>query len=546
MPGWIPGWRRLPRWGRILYALAGVAVLVAAGLYGVPALTRPDTCHDGIEKIGGECVGVDGTGYDFGTPEIGPVARAIAAENDRIADQPHVTVAMMLPLQSDTPGLRRQMRSDLQGAYLGQRQANSGEGQVPKIRLVLANPGRNYGHQHDVVSTLLDMAESDQDKLRAVTGFNLTLDATRQAVARLTEGGVPVLASRISGDGIANVDGEKQRFPGLARIIPTNGEAAKALANFNGERGRRNARTVLVYDNRRDAYVESLARAFRGIEETGAAGPADMPFESPGIDEAGSTGSQFEQIANNICGSKADTVYFAGRTLHLRIFALTLARQTCADRHFTLVSGSDAASLRQTMSERDWAQLSGGENGAAKVTVQYAAPAHPDAWDTELAAWTKRWQASHDREPTDAERPQYLTEPKAALETLQNLIRSERQAGTDLGSTPDLEDSRTMLVHDGLVTIGTALHEVQGNDAERAPGLADVRQEWSKLQSVHRVRGTSGLICLTSGGNPYDKPVAVVELNPGRGARGTLRFVGLGWSTGKAQPKNCVIPSGTS
>jgi hypothetical protein len=182
----------------------------------------------------------------------------------------------------------------------------------------------------------------------------------------------------------------------------------------------------------------------------------------------------------------------------------------------------------------------------AKVTVQYAAPAHPAAWDTELAAWTKRWKATHDREPTANELPQYLTEPKAALDALDDLIKSTSKAGTDLGSTPNLEDSRTMLVYDGLVTIGTALHEVQGNDAKQAPGLADVGQEWSKLQSVHRVRGTSGLICLTSGGNPYDKPVAVVELNPGRSAGGTLKFVGLGWPTGKEQPKNCVIPSGTS
>ncbi|MFJ6392651.1 amino acid ABC transporter substrate-binding protein [Streptomyces sp. NPDC091972] len=545
MPGWIPRWNRLPRWGKILYAVAGVAVFVAAGVYGVPALQKPDTCRDGIEKVGGECIGVDGTGYDFGTPEISAVAEAISAENKRIANQPHVTVAMMLPLQSDMAALRRQMRSDLQGAYLGQRQANSGEGQVPKIRLVLANPGLNYGHQDKVVGTLLDMAESDEDKLRAVTGFNLTLDATEEAVRRLTANGVPVLASRISGDGIANVDGQKQRFPGLARIIPTNGNAAQALANFNGERGKRNARTVLVHDTRPDAYDESLARAFRGIKETGPAGPADMPYESPGISEAGSTGSQFEQIANNICGSAADTVYFAGRTLHLRIFALTLAKQTCADRHFTLVSGSDAASLRQTMSEKDWAQLRG-EDGGAKVTVQYAAPAHPAAWDTELAAWTKRWKAAHHREPTAAELPQYLTEPKAALNALKDLIKSTSAAGTDLGSTPDLEDSRTMLVHDGLVTIGTALHEVQGNDAGQSPSLADVRQEWSKLQSVHRVRGTSGLICLTSGGNPYDKPVAVVELNPGQGVRGTLKFVGLGWPAGKEQPKNCVIPSGTS
>lgn len=543
-----PRWTGMPRWRQILYALLGLTVLVAAVVYGRSAAQKPDTCADGVERIDDECIGVNGEGYDFGTREIRAVARAIKKENDRIAQQPHVTVAMMLPLQSDQPTLRRQMRSDLQGAYLGQRQANAGEGELPRIRLVLANPGRNYGRQSEVVDTLIGMAGSSKDRLRAVTGFNLSLDATEKAVERLTKHGIPVLASRISGDRIANGDGTdgavKQRFPGLARIIPTNNGAAKALADFNGERGRQDARTVMVFDTRQDAYDESLANAFRGIKEAGPAGPAAMPFESPGIYEAGSTGNQFTQIANNICDSPADTVYFAGRTLHLRIFALKLAQQPCGDRHYTIISGSDAASLRQGMSEKDWAQLRG-TGGEAKVTVQYAAPAHPAAWSTELKAWKKRWDASHDREPTADELPQYLTEPKAALDGLNKLIEATRQEGTDLGSVPNLEDSRTMLVYDGLLTIGTALHEVQGDDAEQVPGLKDVGTEWSKLQSRHRVKGTSGLICLTSGGNPYDKPVAVVELDPGQEGRGTLKFVGIGWPTGREQPKNCVIPSRT-
>jgi ABC-type branched-subunit amino acid transport system substrate-binding protein len=536
----------MPRWKKILYALLAAGAAVACVLFVVSLFQKTDTCTDGIERIDGECIGVNGEGYDFGTPEIRDVSRAIARENERIAGEPHVTVAMMLPLQSDRAALRRQMRSDLQGAYLGQRQANAGEGEPPKIRLVLANPGRNYGQQAKVVDTLLGMADSSQDRLRAVTGFNLSLDATEKAVERLTEHRIPVLAARISGDQIANedaADGMTQpRFPGLARIIPTNHDAAQALANFNGERGRENLKTVLVHDRRPDNYNESLAKAFGGIEEKGPPGPAAMSFESPAIDEPGSTGNQFTQTANNICDSEADTVYFAGRTLHLRIFALKLAQVGCKDRHYTIVSGSDAASLRQAMTAKDWAQLRG-DDGRAKVTVQYAAPAHPDAWSTELARWTREWDAAHDREPTAEELPQYLTEPKAALDTLEKRIETTRDEGIQLGSTPHLEDSRTMLVYDGLTTIGRALHQAQSGDAEAVPGREDVGRQWSLLQSRHRVPGTSGLICLTSGGNPYDKPVAVVQLDPGGEGEGRLRFVGLGWPTGREQPKNCVIPS---
>ena len=183
----------------------------------------------------------------------------------------------------------------------------------------------------------------------------------------------------------------KQRFPGLARIIPTNHDAAQALANFNGERGREDRKTVLVYDKRPDGYNESLAKAFSGIKEKGPAGPAAMPFESPGIDEAGLD-------RQPVHPDRQQHLRLRGRHRLLRgahaapadLRAQARPGGAAQNRHYTIVSGSDAASLRQAMSEKDWAQLRG-EGGEAKVTVQYAAPAHPDAWRAELAGWKKKW-----------------------------------------------------------------------------------------------------------------------------------------------------------
>lgn len=535
----------MPRWKKILYALLAAVTVTAAGWLTAHFADELNTCVDGIERVGDECIGVNGDGYDFGNPEIRNVARAIAEQNDAVEDESHVTVAMMLPLQSDSAAMRRQMRSDLQGAYLGQLQANKGEGEPPKIRLVLANPGRAYDHQKKVVDTLLQMAGSSEGPLRAVTGFNLSLDKTKAAMDRLTEEKIPVLASRISGDGLANEDSadgtEKPRFPGLARILPTNQAAAKALAHFNREQSQQDRKTVLVYDRRDDSYNESLVEAFGRIEEDGPPGPAAMAFDSPAINELGDTGNKFEGIAHNICASGADTVYFAGRSAHLRLFALKLAQVVCEDRDYTVISGSDAASLRQGMKREHWEDLRG-EDGEPKVKVQYAAPAHPDAWDRELAEWKQEWEDDHGREPTEEELPQYLTEPRDALATLKERIADARDADVRLRPEPDLEDSRTMLVYDGLVTVGKALHQAQQGGAEQVPGAAEVGTQWSLFHSAYRVRGTSGLICLTSGGNPYDKPVAVVELDPGREGRGELKFLGLGWPEGREQPENCVIP----
>ncbi|MGW6533295.1 amino acid ABC transporter substrate-binding protein [Streptomyces venezuelae] len=515
----------LANWMRRILTLAG---LVAAGvlLYVfLPPIGEPESCATGVEKHGGECIGVNGTGYAFGTPEIDKVARAIAKENEEfVGDKPHVTVALMLPLQPDIDAERIQLRSEIQGAYLAQYRANREEN-TPLLRLVLANPGDSYAQQERVVDQLADMTGDKKVNLRAVTGFNLSLDATKKAIARLTnELHIPVLASRVSADELANPEGSaKAPYPGLARIIPTNRQQADALASFHGEL--RDEQTVLVRDKRpHDIYNNSLAKAF-SRDEDGPPGPKDQTFESPSITDPGDMGNDFTLIAQNICQSTARYVYFAGRPVHLRLFALKLADVQCRGKKYTIVSGSGAATLNRYLKNGDWDRLRGGGKEPL-VTVQYAAPGHPGSWDHELRD-TRRAE----------ERRDYFTEPRAELNKLRTLI-GKGSAG-DIGPVP-LEDSRTMLVYDGTRTIAKAVLLANAQTEGTVPPLRRVSDMWQRLEAVNRVRGTSGWICLTNAGNAYDKPVAVVELDP-RTER--LRYVGVGWPKGRAQPDDCRVPS---
>ncbi|UFQ17611.1 MULTISPECIES: amino acid ABC transporter substrate-binding protein [Streptomyces] len=524
-------------WTRRIATLLGLAVvgtLVYVLLPPPDEPAGPETCATGVVRRGGECIGVNGTGYDFGTPEIGKVARAIAEENRKAGGKPHVTIAMMLPLQPDIPAERRQLRSEIQGAYLAQYRANRGEN-VPLIRLVLANPGDGYAQQAKVVRQLGSMAKDKRHNLRAVTGFNLSLRTTEKAIGQLTrKHGIPVLASRISADGLANPEDENKGvpFPGLARIIPTNSQQARALASFHG--GLDDAETVLIKDTRpNDIYVESLAEAF-GRDEPGPPGPKDQPYRSPGITEVGTTGNDFEQISLNICESKARYVYFAGRPVHLRLFALKLAETSCHGKKYTIVSGSGAAALNRYMKGGDWETLRGGRDAEEPtVTVQYAAPAHPKAWEGALRAWDKE----HD-DPKS--RPGYLTDPQRELRELEDL--AWKGTAGDIGDVR-LEDSRTMLVHDGVRTIARAVVLATSQARGGVPPLERVASEWPRLESKYRVNGTSGWICLTNAGNAYNKPVAVVELDP---RTKKVDFVGIGWpENGRAQPDNCIVPSKT-
>ncbi|WP_244165041.1 amino acid ABC transporter substrate-binding protein [Streptomyces silaceus] len=517
-------WANWMRRGATLLGLAAAGVLLWVFL---PPIGEPDSCARGVEKHGGECIGVNGTGYDFGTPEIAAVARAIAKENEEfVGDKPHVTVAMMLPLQPDIAAERAQLRSEIQGAYLAQYRANREEN-TPLLRLVLANPGDAYGQQARVVDQLGDMAADKRDNLRAVTGFNLSLDATEQAITRLTNDlHIPVLASRVSADDFANPEKStgKDPFPGLARIIPTNRQQADALASFH--RGLKDEDTVLVKDTRpHDIYNDSLAKAF-GRDEKGPPGPKDQPFRSPSITDPGETGNDFTLIAQNICQSSARYVYFAGRPVHLRLFALKLADVQCSGKKYTIVSGSGSATLERYLSDDDWAKLRGGGKEPA-ITVQYAAPGHPQAWNKELSG-----------KDTAKARPAHFTEPQEEMDKLRALI--EKRTAGDIGPVR-LEDSRTMLVHDGVRTVARAVVLSNARTKGTVPPLNRVSDMWQRLEAVNRVRGTSGWICLTNAGNAYDKPVAVVQLNP---RIKKLEFVGIGWPLGRPQPQDCRVPSG--
>ncbi|MER5259477.1 amino acid ABC transporter substrate-binding protein [Streptomyces sp. NPDC002855] len=538
-------WLHEQLWNTLLKKIitCAVAALLAFGTYVlVSRLTEgAGSCADGVTESGGECIGVNGSGYDFGEPEIAPVAARIAEENRRIDEQPHVTVAMMLPLQPDSRAERRQLRSELQGAFLAQYRANREPGK-PVVRLVLANPGKDFLRQDEVVPDLVRMARSERDNLRAVTGFNLSLDATREAVHSLTEQQVPVLVARASASTLANRESKDGTydFKGLARIIPTNEEQARALAAYNGSR--KDRQTVLVRDTRPDPYVRSLARAFQRLPEDGPPGPDDMTFTSPGVADPGDVDNQFRPTVNTICNSGADTVYFAGRSTHLRLFLKRLAKEACAERRFTVVSGSDAASLNNRMTDADWAELRD-SSGTPRLTVQYAAPAHPDSWRTEVREWQKREENRTGKKPPASKAPGSLRDPMAELAGLEATVTALKAADRDIGEV-QLGDSRTMMVHDGVRTAVEAIRGAKPT-GQPTPSAEQVGNRWATMQSKNRVNGTSGRICLTKAGNPYDKPLAVVELKPGtKAGPGTLEFVGLAWPTGRPQPEDCVVRGG--
>ena len=239
--------------------------------------------------------------------------------------------------------------------------------QVPKIRLLLANTGKNNLLWRPTVERLKTMTGAP-DRLRAVSGVATSSTQVKSAVKELTSARIAVVGSTITADDIAN--GPKgDPFPGLARVSPTNRDEARALA-----RSARCGPTGAAgpgHPHRGPLH----GHAEGGVRRAGEGHPvraAAVHLAKDPTDE-GTTADTFQQITHLICDSGAETVSFAD-TAQLRQFINALGARGCrgepgvhrTHRRRGLDLGGDKKLNRNTLRR--------------KVTVRYASLAHPDAW----------------------------------------------------------------------------------------------------------------------------------------------------------------------
>ncbi|MEV7384778.1 hypothetical protein [Streptomyces sp. NPDC091215] len=493
-----------------------LALLVTMGLlaglfFGVRTLTHDDrSCAPGVARPEGsdECVGVATTAYDFGHPQLRATVRAIAKENARLKAGSYVTVAVMLPYTSTAAANLADIQHELQGAYLAQYQANhASNGQSPQIRLVMANPGATSQYWQQMVAQLAKMT-GGTDRLRAVSGVGQSTDNNKKAVKELTRLGIPVVGSSITADDLANGQGGKDPYPGLARVSPTNTDEAHALASF----AKVNAgRALLVYDKPGDPYTRTLQTSFAALIK--GSPYESQPFTPPADrSQEGTTANTFRQITNLICDTSrtTDTILFAGRHTQLGQFINALGGRGCQDRKFTVLTGDEGSYLT---GEKDLDRDALRHN----LAVRYTALAHPDAWGKN----SPRTGGS-----------------AADAETLTQLLQSAAKSPVGPIGSYALEDGQLIIAYDAMRLAVHGIREAVPA-GKSVPALADVGLQWPQVKGSLRVDGASGWICLDVHGNPYDKAVPIVELRPGGGSR----FVTIAWPEGKPPSAECLPPS---
>ncbi|MEW1778129.1 hypothetical protein [Streptomyces sp. NPDC086777] len=492
-------------------ALLVTAAVIAGLVVGVRAAVHDDrSCAPGVTRPEGsdECVGVATTAYDFGHPQLRSTVEAIARENARLKPGSYVTVAVMLPYTATAAASLADIQHELQGAYLAQYQANhDSNGQSPAIRLVAANPGATSRYWQRMVTQLAGMT-GGTDRLRAVAGVGQSTDDNKRAVKELTRLGIPVVGSSITADDLANGQGGKDPYPGLARVSPTNTDEARALASFAKVSA---GRALLVYDKPGDPYTRTLQTSFAALIKGSPYEP--QPFTPPADrSREGTTANTFRQITNLVCDTSrtTDTILFAGRHTQLRQFVNALGGRGCQDRRFTVLTGDEGSYLTgETKLDRSALRHN--------LSVRYTALAHPDAWG----------KGSPGTGGSAAD--------TAALTAL---LQSARKAPVGPVGPVALEDGQLIIAYDA---IRLAVHGIREAvpEGRSVPALADVGLQWPQVKGSLRVDGASGWICLDAHGNPYDKAVPIVELRP----EGGSRFVTLAWPEGKPPGPECLPPS---
>ncbi|MFF8280340.1 ABC transporter substrate-binding protein [Streptomyces lateritius] len=506
-------WLRFHLWHttrqRFLTTVVTLAVLGSLTGYAVNRATTPEdrSCAPGVERPQGstECVGVNGDGHDFGVPTLTEVAGLIRDENRALKPGEYATVALLLPLTSTDSGMRVKVLHEVQGAFARQYRANhESNSETPKIRLVLANTGKGNAHWRTTVDRLKAMT-GGPDRLRAVSGVATSSTEIRQAMAALTGAGIAVVGTTITADDITNGPGAgNNRYPGLARVSPTNGDEAKALAHFGKVEA---SKALLVQDTRTgDHYTDTLKAAFAGSLKGAPYEP--QLFTSPADPtEEGTTANTFRQITHLICDTRAETVFFAGRHTQLRQFINALGARGCAERAFTVLTGDEGSYLGADR-KLNRAALK------AKLTVRYASLAHPDAW-----------------RPAPGRPVPGTGGSTAAYETfLADIAKASEEPVA-------LADGQAIVAYDAMATAVHAIRQATPQGAQY-PEPADVVTQWPQVKGSLRVEGASGWICLDNFGNPFNKAVPIVQL----ALDGTQRFVEIAWPEGNPPSKDCLPP----
>ncbi|MCC9307242.1 ABC transporter substrate-binding protein [Kitasatospora sp. RB6PN24] len=476
-------------------AMAAALALVGTGLYfGLrPAST---SCGDGVARRGAdhECVGLTDGSHDFTfSPDLKTVIGKIATEDHAVTtgSTPWVSVVYLLPMvpSADGTSTADSIRHEIEGAYIAQYLANqrNTNGDAPKIRLLLANPGYDK-EQRDYALAQIE-AHRARDRIVAVAGLGTSTTNTRDTIDRITGDGLAAFGSVITADGLTPTHG-------LVRVAPPNSDEAAAAAAFLQSyfKDQPAAKVQLVRDAvQGDLYSGSLADQFTKSYHAQLL-PHDMVFDSGEKDVS----TNFANQMAGLCQNRPAAVFFAGRGIDLPQFLGPLSQRQCVDQQLIVIAGDDASQVTQSAG-RDEVEKA---LRLGNIRLLYTGLAHPDAWKLAPRVFSP-----------------------AAIEPFTAGGEYTRQFANE-----ELFDGQAIMGHDGVLAAVVAIRAAvsASTPPDQVTG-SSVIQMLTALYGPTAIEGASGLISLDNDGNPMNKAIPIVEFKP----NGQVVAVDVSSSTGR-------------
>lgn len=473
----------------------GAVIVLAVGVGSIWDSLDDPSCAPGVANIGGECIGVTAGDFPFN-----PGDSRFSAAEDRIRElnqqvvasgKPYVTVALLTSLTwTDTTALSRsKITHQLEGAAVAlDRVNNEGvTGDAPLIQLLLANEGIGEAHYGTVIRQLAGMRGGDHP-LDAVIGMGVSSGATLNGATELSEAGILMVASNITGDNL-----DSARIPGFSRVSPPNRDDVAAIAAYLETQPDLH-RTMLVHaaatpqsntGDKADFYTSTLAEDFQ--EQLGRY--ATVPSEPFNPDD-----NTFRVIATNLCTSvnSPNVVLYGGRQPYLPRFIQDLAQRPCNSVPITLVVGTDSCALVSNSDDPQQTSRIRTNLVTGKITVLCPDWVAPQNW----------------ADGTDA--------PPGFAGFVTKYSRSFTKNG-DFGT--QLDDGYAIMTHDALLTAANAIR-LATEPPIAIPTPAQVLGNQFHMDAANTVPGASGTLTFVeaNNGNPAGKPIYVLRIQPS-GAR---------------------------
>ncbi len=389
----------------------------------------------------------------------------IYLENQRVlaSGSPYVTIVvgtMVTGANAANVG-----RDDLQGAYVAQKKYNANNGALlggVQVRLLIANAGNNATNATTIARQVVEAAKADKT-IVGVMGWPYSGYA-QNAISVLSAAHIPMVSQTASSNSLSGIS------PYFFRVAPSDKSQAKAGASYAHDVLK--AKNVAVFEDQADSYSQSLAQSF--IQQFTADGGQTTTVNYTVGDKQSVTNALQQALSSN---PAPDLLYFAGYSDDVS----AILEQLPNNPNFPdlQVLGGDALySL-------------GGYPQSARAgftRLHFTAFAYPDEWGVLGLS---------------AKQPDFFTNYANAFDP------DRKHPGYGFTRA----DYNVILSYDAMLALLTASKTALAGGTT-APTPVQVQQALTQITGAHAIQGVSGQIAFDANGDPINKAVVVLNVDP--------------------------------